>query len=159
MQRKLYAAYGSNLHIPQMKRRCPNARIIGKGIIQDFELEFRGVANIKPSPGLTVPVVVWSISESDELELDRYEGVAHGLYRKEMTEVMLELGAKEGGNNTKSIQAMVYLMNVDESRPIAPPSPFYYEVIREGYMHHGIHPRPLAVAAILSGAGYLDEEL
>ncbi len=159
MQRKLYVAYGSNLHKVQMKRRCPDARIIGKGVIQDYELEFRGVATIKPSPGLSVPVVVWSISESDELELDRYEGVGQGLYRKEMIEVKLQLGAKEEGNNTKSVQAMVYIMNVDESRPIAPPSPFYYEVIREGYMHHGIHPRPLAVAAILSGAGYLDEEL
>ncbi|MFD1957773.1 gamma-glutamylcyclotransferase family protein [Paenibacillus thailandensis] len=159
MQRKLYAAYGSNLHIPQMKRRCPDAYVIGQGFIEDYELEFRGVANIKHSPGQNVPIVLWSISEKDEVALDRYEGVASGLYRKEMLEVNMELRKKGESQQHKKVNAMVYIMNVDESRPIAPPSPFYYEVIREGYMHHGIHPRPLAVAAILSGAGYLDEEL
>ncbi|WP_201317561.1 gamma-glutamylcyclotransferase family protein [Paenibacillus sp. EPM92] len=157
MQRKLYAAYGSNLHIHQMKARCPDAYVIGHGYIYDFELEFRSVANIKQSPGQNVPIVLWSISKMDEVALDRYEGVSSGLYRKETLEVHLELGEKGSSQQTKKIFAMVYLMNVDESRPLAAPSPYYYEIIRDGYMHHGLPFSPLAVAAILSGASYIDE--
>jgi AIG2-like family. len=157
MKRKLYVAYGSNLHIVQMQQRCPESKLIGKGVIQDHELEFRGVATIKPSPGMNVPVVVWSISKSDELELDRYEGVAHGLYRKEMIEVKLEAGINEQIQPSKVVNAMVYIMNVDEARPISPPSRYYYEVIRQGYLHHGLSFSPLAIAAILSGVSYIDE--
>jgi len=28
---KIYAAYGSNMHLEQMKKRCPKAKVIGKG--------------------------------------------------------------------------------------------------------------------------------
>jgi len=157
MRRKIYAAYGSNLHIHQMRRRCPDAYVIGQGYIDDYELEFRGVATIKPSPGQKVPVVLWSISQKDEVALDRYEGVASGLYRKETLEVIMELGKKGSSQQFKKVAAMVYILNVNESKPIAPPSSYYYNVIREGYMHHGIHPHPLAVAAILSGAKFIDE--
>lgn len=41
-RRKKYIAYGSNLNLGQMARRCPTARVIGKGEIKDHELLFRG---------------------------------------------------------------------------------------------------------------------
>lgn len=40
-RRKKYIAYGSNLNLGQMARRCPTARVIGKGEIKDHELLFR----------------------------------------------------------------------------------------------------------------------
>jgi len=156
MRRKLYVAYGSNLHIVQMQQRCPESNLIGRGFIQNYELEFRGVATIKPSPGMNVPVVVWSISKSDELELDRYEGVAHGLYRKELIEVQLKMD-EHAATRTKFVEAMVYIMNVDETRPIASPRLEYYEVIRQGYVQHGFSFCPLVVADITSGAGTINE--
>lgn len=156
MKRKLYVAYGSNLHVVQMQQRCPESKLIGKGIIQDHELEFRGVATIKPSPGMNVPVVVWSISKSDELELDRYEGVADGLYRKEMIEVQLQMD-EHAATRTKLVEAMVYIMNVDETRPVAQPSRIYYEVIRQGYTQHGFSYNPLVVADIMSWSGTINE--
>jgi hypothetical protein len=156
MKRKLYVAYGSNLHIIQMQQRCPDSKLIGKGVIRDHELEFRGVATIKPSPGVNVPVVVWSISKSDELWLDRYEGVADGLYRKEMIEVQLQMD-EHAATRKKFVEAMVYIMNVDETRPIASPRLEYYEVIRQGYVQHGFSFCPLVVADITSGAGSINE--
>ena len=39
---KLYVAYGSNLNMSQMKDRCPTAEFVGTGIIQNYELQFKG---------------------------------------------------------------------------------------------------------------------
>jgi hypothetical protein len=41
IKRKLYAAYGSNINIVQMKMRCKEAYVVGRGEIDDYELEFR----------------------------------------------------------------------------------------------------------------------
>jgi hypothetical protein len=37
--------------------------------------------------------------------------------------------------NGKTVDAMVYIMNSDG---IAPPSPYYYDVIRQGYEMNGL---------------------
>ena len=50
-RRKKYIAYGSNLNLGQMARRCPTARVIGKGEIKDHELLFRGgLYNVQKLP-------------------------------------------------------------------------------------------------------------
>ncbi|MDU5141853.1 MAG: gamma-glutamylcyclotransferase family protein [Paenibacillus dendritiformis] len=154
MIKKPYAAYGSNMHIEQMKMRCPDAYIIGIGRIEDYELEFKGVATISKHVGLFVPVVLWMISERDEIALDRYEGVSVGLYRKELIKVKLESINGENDVFDESdipveLGAMVYIMNA-ESRSIFAPTRTYYETILEGYQHNNIDVRPLSVAAIKS---------
>ena len=40
-KKKIYAAYGSNMNIFQMKNRCPAAEKICTGIPKDYQLEFR----------------------------------------------------------------------------------------------------------------------
>ena len=40
MAKRYYVAYGSNLNIPQMRFRCPSARIIGTSEISDYRLLF-----------------------------------------------------------------------------------------------------------------------
>lgn len=42
MSKRYYIAYGSNLNIPQMRMRCPGARIIGTSVIDDYQLLFKG---------------------------------------------------------------------------------------------------------------------
>ena len=123
---KLYIAYGSNLNLPQMERRCPGAVVIGEAALQDYRLLFRGahggaVATIEPCAGESVPVLVWRITPPDEAALDRYEGWPI-LYRKETVRIKL------GG---RTVKAMVYIMN--EGRPLGLPSPYYYSTILEGY--------------------------
>lgn len=88
---KPYFAYGSNLLLKQMKDRCPDHRIIGKGILKGYcwIISTRGFANIITSNCDEVHGVVYEISESDEKSLDYYEGADRG-YRKEM--VTIELG-------------------------------------------------------------------
>lgn len=118
---RLYIAYGSNLNLSQMGYRCPNAKIAGKGMVKGYELLFRGVATIEPKEGGNVPVLLWKLSQRDELALDHYEGWPR-LYRKEMVDVEMK---------GKSVSAMVYVMN--EGREAMLPSDYYYNVIAQGY--------------------------
>lgn len=123
---RLYIAYGSNLNLPQMARRCPDAEVVGTSQVRGYELLFRGVATIEPGKETDVPVLLWKISPQDEKALDHYEGWPH-LYRKEMMEVELE---------GKQVSAMVYVMN--DGREAALPSEYYYNVIAEGYRTAGM---------------------
>lgn len=124
-QKCFYIAYGSNLNLPQMERRCQTATVAGKSEIKGYELLFRGVATVEPKEGGSVPVLLWNIEPRDEAALDRYEGWPH-LYRKEMMEVELE---------GEMVSAMVYVMN--NGRYLGMPSQYYYDVIKEGYITAG----------------------
>jgi gamma-glutamylcyclotransferase (GGCT)/AIG2-like uncharacterized protein YtfP len=125
MKRKYYLAYGSNLNLYQMARRCPAAKVIGVAVLKNYHLTFRGVATIEPANGAETPVGVWSITSSDELALDRYEGYPH-LYRKEYIEVRVK---------DKMIVAMVYIMNSGNPQL---PHPGYFDTIAQGYNDVGL---------------------
>ncbi|KAL8934568.1 MAG: hypothetical protein Q9216_005843 [Gyalolechia sp. 2 TL-2023] len=74
---RLYFAFGSNLHLGQMARRCPESRYIGTGHLHDyrFQINERGYANVVPSPGNCVEGLVYLLSKNDEERLDQHEGV------------------------------------------------------------------------------------
>ena len=122
----LYIAYGSNLHLPSMARRCPTAKIAGGSEIKGFDLRFRdGLATVEPMENGAVPVLVWEIEDKDERALDHYEGYP-SLYRKEERPVELD---------GQSVNAMVYVMN--GGHPYREPDSYYYNLIREGYESAG----------------------
>lgn len=128
--RKLYVAYGSNLNLSQMAKRCPTARVDGAGVMEGWRLLFRGahagaVATVEPFKGGSVPVLIWEITPADEAALDRYEGWPY-LYRKETVDVKLA---------GETVRAMVYIMN--EGRPLGQPSCYYYTTILVGYQDAG----------------------
>lgn len=125
MKTQIYVAYGSNMNVEQMKRRCPNAKPIGKYILEDYKLEFRGVANIIKCKGKKVPVALWEITEECEKSLDIYEGYPR-LYRKEYVKVEVD---------NQEMIGMVYVMNY---KGIAPPNQMYYNIIEQGYKDFGI---------------------
>ena len=140
MKTKIYLAYGSNLNITQMKYRCPKAKPIGTTKLYGYELLFRGhhesaVATVEPKEGASVPVLLWSTTDSDERALDHYEGFPF-LYRKETVKVTF------GG---KEVEAYVYIMN--DGRPINAPGCGYYATIREGYEDCGFDVSFLKEAA------------
>ena len=90
MEKRYYAAYGSNLNILQMRYRCPSARVIGVAEISDYRLLFKGsktgaYLTIEKQKGSVVPVGIWEVSESDERSLDRYEGFPNFYYKTEMS--------------------------------------------------------------------------
>lgn len=128
---KLYLAYGSNMNKAQMARRCPKARPLRAIVVDDARLVFRGVADIEYCKGANVPVVLWEITAECERSLDKYEGVAGGVYEKKT--IPLDNGE----------QALTYVMC---SNGIAPPTREYYERIKQGYADFGIDPEALDVA-------------
>jgi len=121
----LYFAYGSNLNLKQMARRCPDAQQIGSMKLDDWKLVFRGVADIIPSPGHGVQGAVWKLTPECEAALDHYEGIDGGMYRKEY----IAIAPFDFGGVTHE-DLLIYVMN---SEGIMPPSDFYYGVIRDGY--------------------------
>lgn len=42
MEKRYYIAYGSNLNVRQMLRRCPGARVLGTAVLTGWELLFKG---------------------------------------------------------------------------------------------------------------------
>jgi gamma-glutamylcyclotransferase (GGCT)/AIG2-like uncharacterized protein YtfP len=80
----LYFAYGSNLNLFQMKRRCKDSIFLKKINLKDFRLTFRSkyrAADIEPKKNSIVPGALFEISKSDEKKLDVYEDYP-SLYRK-----------------------------------------------------------------------------
>ena len=72
----LYFAYGSNLHLFQMKKRCKDSVFLKKIKLTDFRLTFRSkyrAADIEPKKNCIVPGALFEISKSDEKKLDVYE--------------------------------------------------------------------------------------
>lgn len=134
----LYLAYGSNLNVAQMATRCPRAIKVGKTTIPNTRLVFRGVADIEAHEGSKVHVGVWSITETCETALDRYEGVRSGLYRKEYLPLRVKIGEE-----ILEEKALVYVMNASD---YAAPTMGYYNVCKRGYMDFGLPVRALSAA-------------
>jgi hypothetical protein len=121
----LYFAYGSNLSIRAMRRRCPRAVPLGKFALGNSKLVFRGVADCPFEQGSKCWGGVWRITDRCEAALDRYEGWHPdqlGSYRKEF----VPLRFADGREDT----LMFYQMNSDG---IFPPSEYYLDTLRDGY--------------------------
>ena len=72
----LYFAYGSNLNLFQMKRRCKDSIFIKKYELKGYRLNFRSkyrAADIEKSKNSFVQGALFEISKSDEKKLDVYE--------------------------------------------------------------------------------------
>jgi len=135
VKRRLYLAYGSNMNLGQMSRRCPTAKVVGNTMLPNWKLVFNGVASVERSKGDSVPVVVWDIQPKDEKALDIYEGWPR-LYRKEMRRIRLD---------GKLVNAMIYIMN--NVRYYSPPHTSYFNTILEGYKSAGFDTQILYEAA------------
>ncbi len=86
----LYAAYGSNMDPAQMLLRCPHSPQRGTGWLEGWRLTFGGedigwdgaMATVVEDAGTRVFVVLYDVPETDEKELDNWDGVTLGYYRK-----------------------------------------------------------------------------
>lgn len=132
----LYFAYGSNLNLRQMRRRCPGHRVVGPAVAEGWRLVFprpceswdgAGVAGIERADGRRVEGALYEVTAADEAALDRYEGIVDGEYTKRELTVTLPGG---------SVQvAMTYFATpVDPGH--FPPSRRYLETILEGARDH-----------------------
>ena len=138
MEKIFYLAYGSNMNVEQMATRCPDAKIVGKGILDGWQLMFKGVpkwgnyATIEPCDGGRVPFVLWEISAADEISLDRYE-VYPSFYYKRTLEVVTDTG--------ENFSAMTYIMH--EENPLGLPNEDYFNSIAAPYDDFGFDKKIL----------------
>lgn len=136
MSKKLYIAYGSNLNLKQMARRCPTAVLVGTGVVNGYELQFKGVpdnafATIGEKEGASVPVAVWELEPRDEMRLNVYEGYPTHYFKKNISVTI----------NGKEISGMAYIMNLQAEFNM--PSFSYLKTIRDGYKDCGLDLKAL----------------
>lgn len=151
MKNKYYIAYGSNLNVNQMKMRCPDAKIVGKGYINGYELLFKGsytgaYLTIEKKKGGKVPIGIWKVSARDEINLDRYEGYPSFYYKADMK---IKIDDKE-------IDAFVYIMH--EDRILSIPSGTYVMTCMEGYKYFEFDDKYIINAIKRSRKGMIDYE-
>lgn len=125
-----YFAYGSNLCVRQMARRCPGAVDPRPARLSDHDwlINERGVATVEPFDGSVVHGVLWRLTDHDLATLDSAEGVPVR-YRRDRLTVHTDDGPAD---------AWVY---IDHRVEPGPPRPGYLERIIDGALHHGLPQR------------------
>lgn len=154
---KYYIAYGSNLNVPQMRRRCPSATIFGTANLEGWRLGFRGsktgsYLTIEEDENGTIPVVIWEVQPSDEAALDIYEGFPNFYYKKKLKVQCKGIRTKA----RRTIEAFAYIMH--EDRPHGVPSRWYVQTCMEGYDTFYFDRRVL-IKAVDDAWKYMKEDL
>ena len=127
-----YFAYGSNLDLPQMKRRCPSSKLISKGSMSGYRLTFNrfssgwggGVADVIQDQGSKVWGLVFELSDTDLERLDRYEG-----YHKDWTSLYERWNTVIDTPNGQVSDVWVY--TVVEKQQFVKPTLEYLQIIKD----------------------------
>jgi hypothetical protein len=137
----LYFAYGSNMDVAAMAQRCPASKPVGLARLPRHRLliNAEGYATVVREPRGDVHGLLFDLALPDIPALDRYEGVARGLYAKMVQPVITGQGPRK---------ALVYI-----ARSSAPgvPRPGYLEGVIAAAHSAGLPPRYIASLAALGG--------
>jgi hypothetical protein len=92
----LYFAYGANMDVEAMARRCPRSRPLGLARLMRHRLAImrEGWLTATRDPRGRVHGVLWDLALADVSALDRFEGVGEGLYKKTAQPVVAVGGPK-----------------------------------------------------------------
>jgi hypothetical protein len=125
--KRLYFAYGRNMHVEIMAERCPAARMAGLATLPGYRLliNTRGVSTVVPDSGHTVYGVLWYLTDACEATLDVFEGIANGHYTKEEAQPLVA-GDPVG-------TTLIYEATGTE---VGPPKAGYLEALEEAAAHH-----------------------
>ena len=118
---RLYGAYGSNLNLKQMQRRCPGAYPLYSFYLDNYSLVFKGVADLEKQVGGISFMAVYEITKLCEVALDMYEEYPD-VYKKKIVKRKIE---------GKNRDIMFYVMRKKYNYAI--PTIKYFNVIKEGY--------------------------
>jgi Gamma-glutamyl cyclotransferase, AIG2-like len=115
----LYFAYGSNMSVEAMARRCPRSKAIGVARLERHRIAVmrEGWLTAVRDPRSAAHGVLWDLGLSDLPALDRYEGLAQGLYAKAVQPVVAPGGAKRalvyfGANSGPGIPRADYIADI-----------------------------------------------
>ncbi|MDR1917861.1 MAG: gamma-glutamylcyclotransferase [Christensenellaceae bacterium] len=137
----LYVAYGSNLDLARMKARCPSAKVVTTGYLEDTALDFRYYADIIPAEnGDICPVAVYDIAESDWKKLDEAEDCPNDYIKKNVC-VLNRDPAKPPTLGIAYVMRDEYRNRLKE-RENYMPSIEYLSHITRGYIDHKFTDEP-----------------
>lgn len=139
----LHFAYGSNMDVGAMARRCPGARSLGLARLNRHRLVImrEGYASVLRDTRRAVHGLLWDLPLSDVPALDRYEEVAGGLYVKAVQAVSSTRGLR---------RALIYLGWGGEG---GVPQPGYLEGVLAAGREIGLSAAYLREVAALAAAG------
>ena len=126
--KKLYFSYGMNTNLTQMRLRCPQARCLGKAVLQHYKFEFKTHATVTPVFDQQTEGVLWEITPECEASLDKLE--AYPDYYNKIIVWANHHGAM--------VSCMLYLMYPAE--PYNYPSNIYLDMLHAGYSANGLNP-------------------
>ena len=145
---RIYLAYGSNLNLAQMYRRCPDSMLLAVGTLCNHELLFKGrygncYCTVEPCPCSVVPVGIFLVSDRDVKSLDRYEGVPKHYRRVNVNPADIYIA--KSFDEIPDLPVFMYAMNA-EMGGCGAPSDLYYETVQKGYMDCCLDTRYLEYA-------------
>jgi Gamma-glutamyl cyclotransferase, AIG2-like len=115
----LYFAYGSNMNVDAMARRCPRSKALGLARLERHRLAVmrEGWLTAVRNASSAVHGVLWDLALSDIAALDRHESLSQGLYIKETQPVIAERGPKRaivyfGANAGPGVLRPAYIAEV-----------------------------------------------
>lgn len=117
----LYFAYGSNLNIKAMQRRCPAAKPVTAAMLGGYRLQFQTYYAVVPDPAGRVPGALFELTPACVRALDAYEG-------KDYRQTILKVTR---GDTGETVDAMAY----EKISPgkVAPPTIEYVREVTIGY--------------------------
>lgn len=122
----VYFAYGSNLSLEQIKRRCPEAIPMVGVYLEDYKLVYNKYADIIPCQGERVYGAIYELSINDLKNLDEFEGYPY-LYEK--------INLKVQDSNGIFYETFAYVM-VEKGNEL--PEDDYLDIINKGYQDWNI---------------------
>lgn len=137
-----YLAYGSNLNLRQMAKRCHGASVIGKIDLEGYRLVYKGSMDryayltIEKADDSKVPLGLFEVTKNDIRRLDAYEGYPT-IYGKKYIPVKV---------NGEVQYALIYVMN--ENFDYHLPSINYVNTCKEGYAYFDFNQSVLDKAYI-----------
>ncbi|MER9291500.1 gamma-glutamylcyclotransferase [Mesorhizobium sp. M0510] len=151
----LYFAYGSNMDLEQMRERCPDAEVVGMCFLQEHDLCFPrlsrnrncGVSSIEPRAGYNTWGVVYKLSPSDIIRLDKSEGFRADRHADENAYNRVEVTVTLNDAPTK---VQTYIATRQDG--VSLPNAAYLKHIREGARYHGLPPDYLERLELLTHA-------
>ncbi|KIM37079.1 hypothetical protein M413DRAFT_423923 [Hebeloma cylindrosporum] len=120
----IYFAYGSNLWLDQMERRCPESKFIGIALLNEWKwiINVRGCATIIPSEGDIVYGFLYELSTQDVLNLNGFEGP---MYERQTIPVIPI--NKEEHQSKDAVDSLVYV-DVERKSESQPRTEYIYRM-------------------------------
>lgn len=136
----LFFAYGANMDVGAMARRCSRSKPLGVARLMRHRLVVmrEGWLNATRDAHATVHGVLWEVALGDVAALDRYEGVREGLYTKKLQVVASQQGAR---------RALIYF-GANSGPGIVQPD--YLEAVIAAARHWELPPAALAALKAFS---------